>query len=232
MTALHEISEMAASIDAEFQNHGLSLEPTVAVASFAGAVTMVEFSAAPDATSVTVVVDDLAGPEALQSVLNATAAAYGHLQPGQPVSLPSSAAVGALRGPPADTFTILANGAAVGVLIRQRDHTPMDSPPVTAAPSPHATPGAPMPTALPTSGNELAMLRDVVLEVTVELGRDSMTLRQMLELSVGSVVELDRAAGSPVDIRVNGILFGRGEVVVVDDEYAVRILEILESTGS
>ncbi len=231
MTALHEISEIASSIDAEFQNYGLSLEPIATAAPIAGAVTMVEFSngSAPDTASITIVVDDLAGSEALQAVVSATTAAYGQLQPGQPASLPSSEAVGALHGPPADTFTILANGTAVGVLIRQRDHTPMETPPVTAAPASHPTPGA---ATHPASGNELAMLRDVVLEVTVELGRDSMTLREMLELSVGSVVELDRAAGSPVDIRVNGILFGRGEVVVVDDEYAVRILEILESTGS
>lgn len=75
----------------------------------------------------------------------------------------------------------------------------------------------------------LTMLSDVMLNVTVDLGRQSLALSQVLALSVGSVVELDRAAGAPVDIRVNGILFGRGEVVVVDDEYAVRIIEILET---
>ncbi len=78
----------------------------------------------------------------------------------------------------------------------------------------------------------LGLLRNVTLEVTVELGRASMTFAQLLGLTVGSVVELDRAAGSPVDIRVNGMLFGRGEVVVVDEEYAVRIVEILNTEFS
>jgi flagellar motor switch protein FliN len=74
---------------------------------------------------------------------------------------------------------------------------------------------------------DLAMLKNVSLEVTVELGRATVTLAQLMGLTIGSVIELDRVAGSPVDIRVNGMLFGRGEVVVVDDEYAVRIVEIL-----
>ncbi len=78
----------------------------------------------------------------------------------------------------------------------------------------------------------LGLLRNVTLEVTVELGRATLTFAQLLGLTIGSVVELDRAAGSPVDIRVNGMLFGRGEVVVVDDEYAVRVIEILNAEFS
>ena len=73
-----------------------------------------------------------------------------------------------------------------------------------------------------------SLVSDVMLDVTVELGRQSLRLSQVLNLNIGSVVELDRSAGAPVDIRVNGILFGRGEVVVVDNEYAVRVIEILE----
>lgn len=74
----------------------------------------------------------------------------------------------------------------------------------------------------------LQLLRDVRLDVSVELGRAELTVSEVLELGVGSVVELDRAARAPVDVRVNGTLLARGEVVVVDDEYAVRITEIVD----
>jgi flagellar motor switch protein FliN/FliY len=79
-----------------------------------------------------------------------------------------------------------------------------------------------------SAGNGLAMLRDVALEVSVELGRTDMTLAEVLALHIGSVVELDRPAGSPVDVRVNGTLLARGEVVVIDGEYAVRISEVID----
>lgn len=77
-------------------------------------------------------------------------------------------------------------------------------------------------------GATLQLLRDVQLAVSVELGRTELTVADVLELAVGSVVELDRAARAPVDIRVNGTLLARGEVVVVDDEYAVRVTEIID----
>jgi flagellar motor switch protein FliN/FliY len=82
------------------------------------------------------------------------------------------------------------------------------------------------------SAHSLEFLHDVEMEVTVELGRARRTVRDMLEVQVGSVIELDRAAGSPVDVLVNGRLIARGEVVVVDDEFAVRITEIFDSSGA
>lgn len=75
-------------------------------------------------------------------------------------------------------------------------------------------------------------LVNVALEVSVELGRTRVTLADVLEYDVGSVVELDRAAGAPVDIRVNGTLLAHGEVVLIDDEYAVRITAIVDNGGS
>jgi flagellar motor switch protein FliN/FliY len=63
--------------------------------------------------------------------------------------------------------------------------------------------------------------------VTAELGRTRMTVRELLALTPGSVVELDRMAGSPVDVLVNGTLVARGEVVVIDEEFGVRISEII-----
>jgi flagellar motor switch protein FliN/FliY len=73
----------------------------------------------------------------------------------------------------------------------------------------------------------LQLLHEVPMAVTVQLGSTRMTVRELLALTPGSVVELDRAAGSPVDVLVNGTLLARGEVVVVDEEYAVRISEIV-----
>jgi flagellar motor switch protein FliN/FliY len=74
----------------------------------------------------------------------------------------------------------------------------------------------------------LEMLMDVPLNISVELGRSHMTLRHTLELVQGSVIELDRLAGDAVDILVNERLLARGEVVVVDDKFAVRITELID----
>ena len=73
----------------------------------------------------------------------------------------------------------------------------------------------------------LDLLADVEMQVTAELGRTRMTVRDLLALTPGSVVELDRLAGSPVDVLVNGTLVARGEVVVIDEEFGVRISEII-----
>ena len=75
----------------------------------------------------------------------------------------------------------------------------------------------------------LAILNDVEMGVTAELGRRRMTVRDLLALTPGSVIELDRAAGTPVDVLVNGTLIARGEVVVIDEEFGIRIAEIVAS---
>jgi len=79
---------------------------------------------------------------------------------------------------------------------------------------------------VPDTAN-LDMLLDVNLQITVELGRTSMKFRDVLNLSNGSVVELSRQVSEPVDILVNGALLASGEVVVVDDHFAVRITKLL-----
>jgi flagellar motor switch protein FliN len=76
------------------------------------------------------------------------------------------------------------------------------------------------------SGN-LSMLMGVHLSLTVELGRTNLSVRQVLELQKGTVVELDRIAGEAVDIYVNDRLIARGDVVVVDDKFGVRITELV-----
>lgn len=75
------------------------------------------------------------------------------------------------------------------------------------------------------------LLLDVSLRVSVELGRTRMQLAQILELQHGSVIELDRLAGDPVDVFVNDCMVARGEVVIVDDKFGVRITEMISSKG-
>ena len=88
-------------------------------------------------------------------------------------------------------------------------------------------------TPIPASGNSavvqsgLEVLHDVRMGVTAELGRTSMVLRDILQLAPGSVIELDRAASAPVDVMVNGTLIARGEVVVIDEEFGIRITEVV-----
>lgn len=73
----------------------------------------------------------------------------------------------------------------------------------------------------------LSLVLDVPLEISVELGRVKMLVKDVVELGTGSIVEIDKAAGEPVDVMVNGRLVARGEVVVIEDNFGVRITEIL-----
>ncbi len=73
----------------------------------------------------------------------------------------------------------------------------------------------------------MELILDIPLDVTVELGRVRMIIKDVLELSSGSIIELDRVAGEPVDLLVNGRLIAKGEVVVIEDNFGIRITEIL-----
>lgn len=81
----------------------------------------------------------------------------------------------------------------------------------------------------PVSVNDanIGLILDVPLQVTVELGRTKKSIKEILELSNGSIVELDKLAGEPVDIHVNGKLLAKGEVVVIDENFGVRITDIV-----
>lgn len=92
-------------------------------------------------------------------------------------------------------------------------------------PEPAAAPPQRAPGAAPSRGVEL--LHGVAMEVTVELGRTRLAVRDLLALAPGDVLELDRTAGSPADLLVNGRLIARGEVVVVDENFALRVTEIV-----
>jgi len=74
---------------------------------------------------------------------------------------------------------------------------------------------------------DLEMIMDIPVKLSVELGRTRITIKQLLELAQGSVVELDGLAGEPMDILINGYLIAQGEVVVVEDKYGIRITEII-----
>ena len=74
---------------------------------------------------------------------------------------------------------------------------------------------------------KLDLLLDVPLEVSVELGRSRLSIQNLLALGPGSVIELDKLAGEPLDILVNGRLVARGEAVVVNDKFGVRITDIV-----
>jgi flagellar motor switch protein FliN/FliY len=81
-------------------------------------------------------------------------------------------------------------------------------------------------------GSGMRILSDVEMTVTAELGRAYMTVRELLSLTPGSIVELDRIAGTPIDVLVNGTVVARGEVVVVDEEFGVRITEIIDDSNA
>jgi flagellar motor switch protein FliN/FliY len=72
-----------------------------------------------------------------------------------------------------------------------------------------------------------SVLKDVEVEITLEIGRKRMKIGEVLRLNAGQTIELNKAAGEPIDIYVNGQLLGRGEAVVVGDRYGVRITELL-----
>jgi len=80
-----------------------------------------------------------------------------------------------------------------------------------------------------SSQTSLDLLLDVPLEVTVEIGRTKRQVREILDIRQGSIIELDKQAGDPVDIFVNGQLIAKGDVVVIDDNFGVRITEIVTS---
>lgn len=84
-------------------------------------------------------------------------------------------------------------------------------------------------TNVPSSAeSNLDLLQDIPLTVTVEIGRTKMLVKDVLKLAVGAVVELDKLAGEPVDILVNGKIIAKGEVIAVNENYGIRITEIVK----
>lgn len=78
-----------------------------------------------------------------------------------------------------------------------------------------------------TAHNDLDMIMDIPVQLTVELGRAKMPIKNLLQLAQGSVVELSGLAGEPLDILINGFLIAQGEVVVVDEKLGIRVTDII-----
>ncbi len=119
-------------------------------------------------------------------------------------------------------YSILEADLAVGWLIMYVGVATNVDAPEAPIPPPSASPQTP-------NGANVApqVLADVEMGVTAELGRCHMSIREVLSLTPGAVIDLDRAAGAPVDVLVNGTVIARGEVVVIDEEFGIRISEIL-----
>ncbi len=77
------------------------------------------------------------------------------------------------------------------------------------------------------AGNDINMILDIPVQLTVELGRTRIPIKNILQLAQGSVVELDAMAGEPMDVLVNGFLIAQGEVVVVNDKFGIRLTDIV-----
>ena len=75
--------------------------------------------------------------------------------------------------------------------------------------------------------NELDMILDIPVQISVELGRTKITIKNLLQLAHGSVVELDAMAGEPMNVLINGTLIAQGEVVVVNDKFGIRLTDII-----
>lgn len=197
---------------------GLGPRPTetAVVATFVGA-TSVELVLVAERA----VADSLAGPggaalslaDALRPALEAAAAAFGHgvldVAEVRPVG-------GDLTGDTLTGFALVADGvpqAWFGVRPRA----------ARAGTIPSQRTGSPAERA------DMRLLYDVEMTLTAEIGRTRLPVRQVLDLVPGSVLELDRAAGAPADLMVNGRLIARGEVVVVDEDYGIRITEIVSA---
>jgi flagellar motor switch protein FliN/FliY len=81
--------------------------------------------------------------------------------------------------------------------------------------------------ARPSTRNDIDLILDIPVQLTVELGRTKLPIRNLLQLAQGSVVELDGLAGEPMDVLVNGCLIAQGEVVVVNEKFGIRLTDVI-----
>lgn len=183
---------------------------------------------------------------AVQPALDAAARQLGaHARSGRTLDLDAEGYdITVELGGPFSTVPLIGAGIAAAVLVPETTllgaREPITDDPdagTATAPADVVADSAPEPfvpafgaAATPPRGLEL--LQGVDMEVTVELGRTRMTVRDLLALTPGAVLELDRAAGSPADLLVNGRLVARGEVVVVDEDFGLRVTEILDANAA
>jgi flagellar motor switch protein FliN/FliY len=161
---------------------------------------------------------------AVTPALSAAANAIGEagsfeIEPASPAETETQAIVDLDRA--LVVYPIVENDASVAGLVMYLDAEAPSNGGAHGAGSAMANAGIDAATAL--------VLGEVEMGVTAELGRCHMTIREALALTPGAVIDLDRAAGAPVDVLVNGTVIARGEVVVIDEEFGIRISEILGS---
>ncbi|MGG4775084.1 flagellar motor switch protein FliN [Paenalcaligenes sp. Me52] len=111
-------------------------------------------------------------------------------------------------------------------LAEQTAAAPTSLEPESGAPKSNAI-FPPLSSAAGSSHSDIDMIMDIPVQLSVELGRTRLTIKNILQLGQGSVVELDGLAGEPMDIFVNGYLIAQGEVVVVDEKYGIRVTDII-----
>ncbi len=154
---------------------------------------------------------DSGATEALQSVKDAVSSAASGATPPLDAAQAASAALDAAS-------------QAAGHAAATADATPFPMPDFRGAPGTGAIGDG--------AAEGLELLSDVSLNVKIELGRTKMLVEDVLRLSQGSVVELDKLAGDPVDVYVNDRLVARGEVLVLNDNFCVRVNEIISTAAS
>jgi flagellar motor switch protein FliN/FliY len=161
--------------------------------------------------------------KALRPAMDAIASALGGRLDGEPTATP-----------PEESLEVLSGGGTIVIIPLNTEDglSALVGLSLTTPPPPAAAPAGRTNAAGAARSWGIEMLRDVEMEVTCELGRTRMTVRQLLALAPGDVVELDRLAGSPADLLVNGTLLARGEVVVVDESFGLRITEIVTRDAS
>ena len=120
----------------------------------------------------------------------------------------------------AEALHVAAELAAVGA----------EESPYQAKPASHLFPDFAASAGRPGAVNDFDMILDIPVQITVELGRTKLSIRNLLQLAHGSVVELDGLAGEPMDVLVNGTLIAQGEVVVVNDKFGIRLTDIVTPT--
>ena len=193
----------------------------------AGQAVCARFAGAAEGEIVVVVAQDLVDAlknsplgeldltKAIQPALTAAVGTFGPVVLDPAKAIEPQLAFDGLAGKGTPTYVPLADGesvaAVLAIVVTNR-------------------PGVPKPQPRSGTSRGMDLLHGVEMEVTAELGRTRMTVRDLLSLAPGAIVELDRAAGSPADLLVNGRLIACGEVVVIDENFGLRITEIM-TTG-
>ena len=114
----------------------------------------------------------------------------------------------------------------MGMPMYQQPRMPQMAPPVNVQPAQFQTFSAP--TSQPVSQENMGLIMDVPLEVTVELGRTKKSIAEILDFAPGTIIELDKIAGEPIDVLVNGKFVAKGEVVVIEENFGIRVTEIIK----